>query len=182
MNHSHTEERTFEFVPENIIQLHQAFCKLMAALMEYSGVGYQARGEENSKRWRHLNWENPREEEFKSVIMCLRQQNKILKEDFSQGIGTSPHQNLLNLAKHLWKYLLLDYSTRTRAFSSMYREGVWRQFAMRYGTTFEERVQYLLQFFNEFASMSEPQASQLTRSNDINLEEFGILNEYSDSL
>ena len=33
----------------------------------------------------------------------------------------------------------------------------------RYGTTFEERVQYLLQFFNEFASMSEPQASQLTR-------------------
>lgn len=159
MNHSHTEERTLEFVPENIVQLHQALCKLMAALMEYLGIGYQARGEENSKRWRHLNW-----------------------EDFSQGIGTSPRQNLLNLTKHLWKYLLLDYSKRTRAFSSMYREGVWRQFAMRYGTTFEERVQYLLQFFNEFASMSEPQASQLTRSNDINLEEFGILNEYWDSL
>lgn len=56
MNHSHTEERTLEFVPENIVQLHQALCKLMAALMEYLGVGYQARGEENSKRWRHLNW------------------------------------------------------------------------------------------------------------------------------
>ncbi|CAH3032210.1 unnamed protein product [Pocillopora meandrina] len=183
MSHSHSEERTFECVPEIMIQLHQALCKLVAALMEYldmtssEGVGYQARREENSKRWRNLDWEKP-EEVIKSFIMCLRQQNKILREDFSQE-----RKNLSNLAKHLWKYLLLDNSTRIRAFSSMYRDGVWRQFAMRYGTTFEERIQHLLQFFTVFASKLKPQASQLTRSDDdINLEKYGILNEYSESL
>lgn len=147
-----------------------------------NGVGHQAVREENSERWRHLNWENPGEEEFKSVITCLRKQNTILQEDLFQGRETSLRKNLLNLAKHLWKYLLLDYSTRVRAFSSMYRDGVWRQFAMRYGITFEERVQHLLKFFTVFASKSKPQAAQLTRSNDTNLEEFGILNEHLESL
>lgn len=188
MSHSHSEQRTFEFVPENTIQLHRALCKLIATLMEYldntssKGVGDQTRREENSERWRQLNWENPGEQEFKSVIMCLRRQNKMLLEDNRQGRETSPRKDLLNLAQHLWKYLLLDNSTRLRAFSSMYRDGVWGQFATQNETTFERRVQLLLQFFKVFASKSTLQAPHLTRFSDIDLEEFGILNEYSESL
>lgn len=64
----------------------------------------------------------------------------------------------------------------------MYRDGGWTQFSSRHVTTFEQRVQMLLQFLKVFTAKWKPQASQFTRSNDINLEEFGILNEYSESL
>lgn len=148
----------------------------------FEGDGYQITRDEIKERWRYLNWENPGEEEFNSVIVCLRKQSKMLQEDYRQGREALTRKNLINLAQHLWEYLLVNNSTRTKTFLSMYHEGGWAQFSMQYVTTFEQRVQMLLQFFKVFTSKSKPHASQLTRFNAMNLEEFGILNQQTESL
>lgn len=185
---SHSEVQHFGLVLEIMIQLHRAFGNLMGSVMKYlhttsfEGDGYHMTREEINERWRQLNWENPAEEEFNSVTVCIQQQNIMLQEDHRQGRETITRKNLINLAKNLWTYLLLNNSIRMWTFSSMYREGGWTQFSNRHVTTFEQRVQMLLQFLKMFAANSRPQASQFTRLNDINLEEFGILDGYSESL
>lgn len=178
---SRPQERDFELVLESMIPLHRAFGTLMRSVMKYLYTT-SFEGEEINERWGQLNWENPGQEEFNSVTVCLRQQNIMLQEDHRQGRETLTRKNLINLAQNLWTYLLLNNSTRMRTFSSMYRDGGWTQFSTRHVTTFEQRVQMLLQFLKVFTAKWKPQASQFTRSNYINLEEFGILNEYSESL
>lgn len=169
-----------------MIHLDRAVCKTMSALMKYldknslEEVGYQARREEIIEKW--SNWVNPGEEEFNSVTVCLRQQNRMLQEDYRQGREASTRKNLINLAKHLWEYLLLNSSTRMRTLSSMHHDGGCTQFSMQHVTRFEQRVQILLQFFKVFTSKSKTWGSQLTRFNDIDLEEFGIPNQQTESL
>lgn len=155
---SRPQERDFELVLESMIPLHRAFGTLMRSVMKYLYTT-SFEGEEINERWGQLNW-----------------------EDHRQGRETLTRKNLINLAQNLWTYLLLNNSTRMRTFSSMYRDGGWTQFSTRHATTFEQRVQMLLQFLKVFTAKWKPQASQFTRSIDINLEEFGILNEYSESL
>lgn len=161
----------------------------MRSLMKYlnvtykRGIGSQATREENNEMWRHLNWGNPGEEELKSVTKCLRQQNELLQEDYREGRESSRREHLMNLSRHLWKYLLLDSSTRMRAFSSMYHHGGWTQFDSRPDTTFEQRVQTLLRFLKVLTANRNTQASQFGRYHeDTNSEEFGILTVHPESL
>lgn len=185
---SHLEVPSFGLVPENMIQLNGAVCKTMSALMKYldtnslEEVGYQPRREEINEKWRHLNWENPPAEKFNLVTECFRQQKELLQEDYRQGREALTRKNLINLAKYLWEYLLLNNSTRMRTFSSIYHDGGWTQFSMQHVRTLEQRIQMLLRFFKEFTSKSKPRATQLTRFNDKNLEKFGILNQQTESL
>lgn len=185
---SHSEVPSFGLDSENMIQLDRAVCKTMSPLMKYlvakslEEVGYQARREEIPEKWRHLKWENPGEEEFYLVTACLRHQNRMLQEDCRQGREAFTRKNLINLAQHLWEYLLLNNSTRVRTFSSMYNDRGWTQYSMQHVTTFEQRVQMLLQFIKVFTSKSKPRATQLTRFTYMDLEEFGILPQHTESL
>ncbi|XP_022779535.1 uncharacterized protein LOC111321030 isoform X2 [Stylophora pistillata] len=162
---SHSEVPSFGLDSENMIQLDRAVCKTMSPLMKYlvakslEEVGYQARREEIPEKWRHLKW-----------------------EDYRQGREAFTRKNLINLAQHLWEYLLLNNSTRVRTFSSMYNDRGWTQYSMQHVTTFEQRVQMLLQFIKVFTSKSKPRATQLTRFTNMDLEEFGILPQHTESL
>lgn len=109
-------------------------------------------------------------------------QHYFLQEDYRQGREALTRKNLINLAQHLWEYLLLNNSTRVRTFSSMYHDRGWTQYSMQHVTTFEQRVQMLLQFIRVFTSKSKPRATQLTRFTHMDLEESGILTQHTESL
>lgn len=79
------------------------------------------------ERLRQLNWENPGEQELKTVSYIQKRMKEVIDQKSFNGMSTLPLQLLKDVLSHLWTFLLFHQGDGAEAdgTSSQYLEQEW---------------------------------------------------------
>ncbi|XP_020609522.1 uncharacterized protein LOC110048086 isoform X2 [Orbicella faveolata] len=138
MNQFLNLQERFEVSQEANIKVHQSLCELISSLIHYFKLPHQERLEsratrllqEHKDKWRSLNWDNPIQEECKTVTKILKTQTELLQQDYHQGRDAS-RQLLMALLRSLWRYFMFHSQGRiclTTNFTSLNNHSEWKKF------------------------------------------------------